>query len=124
MSPVKEALDLFVEAMLAADKLSVADPARFKSFPVSMPISRPDETRAARELRVNFFDPPPHLRRKGRLNPGSSNSLWPQRTLEEWKDIGRRYDVSAVFASPYLPLPMEKTTFGNFALYFIPKDAD
>ncbi|MBF0486086.1 MAG: aminomethyl-transferring glycine dehydrogenase subunit GcvPB [Candidatus Omnitrophica bacterium] len=51
----KESLDAFVEAMLEADALSQKDPEAFHALPKTMPISRPDETRAAREVKVNCF---------------------------------------------------------------------
>jgi glycine dehydrogenase subunit 2 len=51
----RETMDVFIEAMLEADELSKKDPAQFKSFPLTMPISRPDETKAAREVKVNYF---------------------------------------------------------------------
>jgi glycine dehydrogenase subunit 2 len=51
-----ETMDVFIEAMLEADELSKKDPAQFKTFPRTMPISRPDETKAARDVKVNFFN--------------------------------------------------------------------
>lgn len=51
----KETLDTFVDLMLKADELSKTDPQSFKTFPLTMPISRPDETKAAREMNVNYF---------------------------------------------------------------------
>jgi glycine dehydrogenase subunit 2 len=51
----RETMDVFVEAMIEADQLSKKDPAQFKAFPMTMPISRPDETKAAREVKVNYF---------------------------------------------------------------------
>jgi glycine dehydrogenase subunit 2 len=54
-SESRETMDAFVEAMLEADALSKKDPEQFHSFPKTMPISRPDETKAAREMKVNFF---------------------------------------------------------------------
>ncbi len=53
----KESMDVFIDAMIAADELSRKDPGAFHSFPATMPIARPDETKAAREMNVNFFDP-------------------------------------------------------------------
>ena len=52
----KETMDAFIEAMLEADELSKKDPEQFHSFPKTMPISRPDETKAAREVKVNYFE--------------------------------------------------------------------
>ena len=51
----KQTLDKFIEMMLKADQLILTDPASFHDFPKTMPISRPDETKAARELNTNFF---------------------------------------------------------------------
>ncbi|NTV28542.1 MAG: aminomethyl-transferring glycine dehydrogenase subunit GcvPB [Candidatus Omnitrophica bacterium] len=51
----KETLDRFVEAMLEADELARKDPEAFHKIPSTMPISRPDETKAAREAKVNYF---------------------------------------------------------------------
>jgi glycine dehydrogenase subunit 2 len=53
----KETMDVFIEAMIKADELSKSDPHVFHAMPVTMPISRPDETKAAREMNVNFFAP-------------------------------------------------------------------
>jgi glycine dehydrogenase subunit 2 len=55
----RETLDDFVTAMLEADDLSKEDPSAFRSLPRSMPISRPDETKAARELKVSYFSSRP-----------------------------------------------------------------
>jgi glycine dehydrogenase subunit 2 len=51
----KETMDVFIEAMIRADELSKTDPGAFHALPRTMPISRPDETKAAREMNVNFF---------------------------------------------------------------------
>lgn len=51
----KETLDLFIEAMIRAAGLASSDPEAVTGCPRTMPISRPDEVRAARELNVNFF---------------------------------------------------------------------
>ncbi|MEI6438239.1 MAG: aminomethyl-transferring glycine dehydrogenase subunit GcvPB [Candidatus Omnitrophota bacterium] len=51
----KATLDDFVAAMIEADDLSRKDPAAFHALPRTMPISRPDETKAAREVKVNYF---------------------------------------------------------------------
>ncbi len=51
----KESLDLFIETMIAADNLSKTDPESFHSLPKTMPILRPDEVKAARDVNVNFF---------------------------------------------------------------------
>jgi glycine dehydrogenase subunit 2 len=51
----KETMDAFVEVMLEADALTKTDPESFHHFPRTMPISRPDETKAARDVKVNHF---------------------------------------------------------------------
>ncbi len=53
----KETLDKFIDLMITADKLSSENPDAFKDFPKTMPISRPDEVKAARDLDTNFFSP-------------------------------------------------------------------
>lgn len=51
----KQTLDDFIAKMIAADELSQKSPESFHDFPKTMPISRPDEVRAARELNTNYF---------------------------------------------------------------------
>jgi len=51
----KQAMDLFVDAMIEADELSKKDPEAFKDFPKTMPIHRPDEVKAAKEIKTSFF---------------------------------------------------------------------
>jgi hypothetical protein len=41
--------------MVEADKLSQTDPAAFKEFPKTMPVSRPDEVKAARDIKISYF---------------------------------------------------------------------
>ena len=53
----RETMDVFVEAMIRADAFTKTDPDAFHDMPRTMPISRPDETKAAREMNVNFFAP-------------------------------------------------------------------
>lgn len=48
----KETLDAFIEAMIEIAKLAQAQTAPFKEAPVSTPVSRPDETAAARKLNI------------------------------------------------------------------------
>ncbi len=48
----KETIDGFIEAMIEIAKLSESDPDRIKNAPSNTPVSRPDETRAARELKL------------------------------------------------------------------------
>lgn len=52
----KETMDRFIDAMIGADKLSQTNPEKFQLMPKKMPVSRPDETRAAREIQTNYFD--------------------------------------------------------------------
>lgn len=51
----KQTLDEFVKAMSQAANLCRTQPEIFKTLPVTTPVSRPDETKAAREIRVNYF---------------------------------------------------------------------
>lgn len=51
----KKALDEFIGIMIAASELAQTNPQAFHDFPRTMPISRPDEVKAAKELNVNFF---------------------------------------------------------------------
>ena len=48
----KATLDAFIEVMLEAARLEEDDPEAFKAMPVSMPVTRLDETRAARSQTV------------------------------------------------------------------------
>jgi glycine dehydrogenase subunit 2 len=48
----KETIDLFIEAMIEIANLAESDPDRIKNAPNNTPVSRPDETRAARELKL------------------------------------------------------------------------
>ena len=51
----KQTMDHFIGKMIEADKLSQTNPAVFKEFPKTMPVSRPDEVKAARDVKVSFF---------------------------------------------------------------------
>ncbi|MFA5260081.1 MAG: aminomethyl-transferring glycine dehydrogenase subunit GcvPB [Candidatus Omnitrophota bacterium] len=53
----KEEIDRFIRALREAVSLSASDPQVLKQCPSTMPISRPDEGRAARDLNANFFQP-------------------------------------------------------------------
>ncbi|MBI4309941.1 MAG: hypothetical protein HY591_06380, partial [Candidatus Omnitrophica bacterium] len=53
----KQTMDHFVDKMIEADQLSKTNPQVFKEFPKTMPITRPDETKAARDVKTNFFLP-------------------------------------------------------------------
>jgi len=51
----KETMDGFIRVMIEAAQAASQDPARLTSCPQTMPVSRPDEVKAARELSVNYF---------------------------------------------------------------------
>ncbi|MDP2654058.1 MAG: aminomethyl-transferring glycine dehydrogenase subunit GcvPB [Candidatus Omnitrophota bacterium] len=51
----KETIDQFIDAMVEADDLSRTAPGAFHDMPRSMPVSRPDEVRAARDLDTSYF---------------------------------------------------------------------
>ncbi len=51
----KQTMDRFIQCMLDAAQLAARDPGVFHDFPQTMPISRPDEVKAAKDLNVNFF---------------------------------------------------------------------
>jgi len=53
----KKTMDDFIAKMIEADELSINDPAAFKEFPKTMPIARPDEVKAARDVKTSFFLP-------------------------------------------------------------------
>ncbi len=48
----KESIDEFISKMIEAAKLSKTDPNVLKNAPINTPVSRPDETKAARELDI------------------------------------------------------------------------
>jgi len=51
----KESLDTLVDAMLRAADLAAAHPGEMAAYPRTMPITRPDEVLAARQMNVNYF---------------------------------------------------------------------
>lgn len=51
----KGMIDKFIDVMIEAAELSKSDPEQFHALPKTMPVSRPDEVKAARELNANFF---------------------------------------------------------------------
>lgn len=51
----KQTLDEFIAQMIKADEMSRQDPNQFKAFPKTMPVSRPDEVKAAKDLNTNYF---------------------------------------------------------------------
>jgi glycine dehydrogenase subunit 2 len=48
----KATLDAFIDTMIEAANLAESDPASFAAMPVTMPVTRLDETKAAREQKV------------------------------------------------------------------------
>ena len=54
----KQTMDHFIAKMIEADKLSQTSPAAFKEFPKTMPVARPDEVKAARDIKTSFFGAP------------------------------------------------------------------
>jgi len=56
-SESKQTMDDFIVKMIEADELSKTNPSIFKDFPKTMPISRPDEVKAARDVKTSFFLP-------------------------------------------------------------------
>ncbi len=48
----KQTIDEFIDAMIEIAGLAETDPGRLKNAPNNTPVSRPDETRAARELKL------------------------------------------------------------------------
>jgi len=55
----KQTMDNFIAVMIEADKLSRDYPAAFKEFPQTMPVTRPDEVKAARDVKTSFFGSAP-----------------------------------------------------------------
>ena len=47
----KQDLDRFVDALIESSKLS---PEELKNHPVNLPVSRPDEVKAARDMKVRW----------------------------------------------------------------------
>ncbi|MBZ0166944.1 MAG: aminomethyl-transferring glycine dehydrogenase subunit GcvPB, partial [Candidatus Omnitrophica bacterium] len=54
----KATMDAFIEAMLQADRLSETEPETAHHYPVSTPVTRPDEVKAARDLNTSYFPRP------------------------------------------------------------------
>ncbi|MEA2017083.1 MAG: aminomethyl-transferring glycine dehydrogenase subunit GcvPB [Campylobacterota bacterium] len=50
----KETIDIFCDRMIEAVKLASSDPEEFKSYPKTLGVCRPDDTRAIKELDVCF----------------------------------------------------------------------
>jgi glycine dehydrogenase subunit 2 len=51
----KETLDAFIATMKEIAALAETEPEKIKNAPLTMPILRPDETKAARELKLTCF---------------------------------------------------------------------
>ncbi len=51
----KQTIDEFIKLMIEVNRVSIENPEQFKDLPRRMPISRPDEVKAARDLNTNFF---------------------------------------------------------------------
>ena len=47
-------IDYFCEKMIEAVELAKSNPDAFKTLPLTLPISRPDETKAARSLNIRW----------------------------------------------------------------------
>ncbi len=54
-SESKKTMDDFIKAMIDAAQLAAQNPSSFKDLPQTMPISRPDEAKAARDVNCNYF---------------------------------------------------------------------
>jgi len=54
-SESKQTMDQFIDMMIEADELSKTDPDSFHQMPCTTPISRPDEVKAARDIKTSFF---------------------------------------------------------------------
>ncbi len=48
----KETLDAFIDAMIEIAELAESEPEKLKTAPIKAPVSRPDETAAARNLNI------------------------------------------------------------------------
>jgi len=51
----KETLDAFIEAMIELAELAEKDPEKLKAAPISAPVSRPNETAAAKNLNIAYL---------------------------------------------------------------------
>ena len=51
----RQTIDQFIEAMIEAAELAKTKPEGFHDLPLTMPITRPDEVKAARDLDCNYF---------------------------------------------------------------------
>jgi glycine dehydrogenase subunit 2 len=69
-----ETLDAFAEAMLAVDREIDTDPAKLREAPLTAPVSRPDEARAARDLRARWHPREPHPSEPGLEGPAGKPS--------------------------------------------------
>ncbi len=51
----KQTMDAFIAQMIKVAELCEQNPGSFKNLPLTSPITRPDEVKAARDLNTNFF---------------------------------------------------------------------
>ena len=51
----KPTMDKFAELMIEAAQLAKDDPEAFHAMPLTTPVSRPDEVKAAKDLNTNYF---------------------------------------------------------------------
>jgi len=70
-----ETLDAFADAMLAVNAEIDTDPHTLHTAPHSAPISRPDEARAARDLRARWHPPDPHPSEPDLAGPADKPSI-------------------------------------------------
>lgn len=73
---------------------------------------------------IDFFDPPPEARRSGAVPAGFNKVVWEGYTRSQWREIGRRFDVTQVVTSANwsldLPVGAESQLLG-LRLYEIPR---
>ncbi|MBF0484299.1 MAG: aminomethyl-transferring glycine dehydrogenase subunit GcvPB [Candidatus Omnitrophica bacterium] len=50
----RQSIDEFIQAMIEADELSKTDPESFHNMPTTMPISRPDDVKAAKDINTCY----------------------------------------------------------------------
>ena len=51
----KETIDAFIDAMIEIAELAKTEPEKLKEAPTTTPVSRPDETAAAKNLDIAFL---------------------------------------------------------------------
>jgi hypothetical protein len=85
--------------------------------------SAPGMDRILREVYgMDLFNPPPEARGGGRVPSGVNRVVWERYTLDQWREIGRRYHVTQVLteAGWRLDLPVVARSPG-LQLYGIPE---